>query len=166
MSISPQQLVQLQSEIHQLSEEYERQARHFHGMKEQFIIASTKVVEYHNKREAAKFGSIPPSSSSTVAPTTASPLKFITLPSASEVKETNAAEHEAKKRKASAPPAPELVKKLKMATLSSIVIPIDAITISSAPPTCNLENLQLFLMGWITKCHRLKKKKIPILLLP
>ena len=85
LTVYPQQLVTLQSEIQQLSEEYDRQANHCCGVKERSITASTKVVEDHNKREAAKFGSIPPSSSSTVAPTTASPLKFITLPSASEV---------------------------------------------------------------------------------
>ena len=34
MSISPQQLVQLQYEIHLLSEEYERHANHCYGVKE------------------------------------------------------------------------------------------------------------------------------------
>nr|XP_020198494.1 110 kDa antigen-like [Aegilops tauschii subsp. strangulata] len=70
LSISLQQLVTLQSEILQLSVEYERQANHCCGIKERSITASTKVVEDQNKREAAKFGTTPTSSSSAPPPIT------------------------------------------------------------------------------------------------
>ena len=70
LSMSPQQFVTLQSEIRQLSEEYENQDNHCCGVKAQFITASTKVVEDHNKREATKFSMAPPSSSSAPPPTT------------------------------------------------------------------------------------------------
>nr|XP_020174680.1 bromo and FHA domain-containing protein DDB_G0267958-like [Aegilops tauschii subsp. strangulata] len=77
---------------------------------------------------------IEPSSSLAATPPNPSSLNIITLPSTSEVKKEKSAEIEERKRKASTPPiAPEIVKKLKMATLSSIVIPIDAIHISSTP---------------------------------
>nr|XP_020156789.1 110 kDa antigen-like [Aegilops tauschii subsp. strangulata] len=68
MTITPQQLLQLQNGIHQLSKEYERQANHCCGVKDRFITTSTKVVEDHNKREAAKFGMTPPTSSSAPPP--------------------------------------------------------------------------------------------------
>lgn len=182
----------MQTEIERLSDEYDRQAEHCCGVKDRFITTSTKGVDDHNRREAARFGQAPPSSSSAppqapqasetmpspppqdqarvteeVAPeetarvtTLAAPeeivlpsslaavpeqtssLKLITLPSASEVKESTAAE----KRKASAPPAGETMKKLKMAPVSSNV-PIDAIPISSAPSTRNLEEFQIVSYG-------------------
>ena len=195
LTISPQQLVSMQAEIQQLSEEYERQANHCCGVRQRFIYATKQVVDEHNKREAAKVGQAPPSSSSaqpqtpqasasmsqpeepvratdnvvpeesawvtaTVAPEEnvassssaaepprSSPLKTITLSSASEAKKTKAAKKEAvKKRKAAAPPAVEQVKKLKIIPMSSTE-PIDAPPLASAPPTQIITNLEMVPYG-------------------
>ena len=195
LTISPQQLVSMQAEIQQLSEEYERQANHCCGVRDRFIYATKQVVDEHNKKEAAKVGQAPPSSSSAqpqtpqasastsqpeeparatekvvpeecarvtasvapeenapssssaAEPPRSSPLKTITLSSASEAKKTKAAEKEAmKKRKASAPPAVELVKKLKMVPMSSTE-PIDAPPLASAPPTQIITNLEMMPFG-------------------
>ena len=75
-----------------------------------------------------------------------SSLKLITLPSALEEKRTKPAEKEAKKRKASAPPTIEPVKKLKTTPLFSVV-PIDATPISAAAPTRTIEDLQIVPYG-------------------
>ena len=168
-------------------------------MRDRFITATKKVVEDHNQCEAAKFGTVPPSSSSAppptaqtsesaratevapeeserateevvpeetakatasvvpeeiepssstaAAPSIPSSVKNITLPSASEVKKTKAAEKEAKKRKASAPlTITATVKKVKTTPMSSDV-PIDAIPISSAPPAPTDDDLQIVPYG-------------------
>ena len=45
LTISPQQLVSMQAEIQQLSEEYERQANHCCGVRDRFINATKQVVD-------------------------------------------------------------------------------------------------------------------------
>nr|XP_020180911.1 uncharacterized protein LOC109766540 [Aegilops tauschii subsp. strangulata] len=134
-------------------------------IKDKFITVTNKVVEDHSRREAAKFArateevapeettratasvmpeeNAPPSSSA-IAPPTNSYLKIITLPSPSEAKKTKVAEKEAKKRKVLAPPTS--TKSVKTAPLSS-VIPIDAIPISSSPPTRTIEDHQIVPFG-------------------
>jgi hypothetical protein len=110
--------------------------------------ATETIVPEENARANASVApeEIAPSSSSAAALPSSSTVKKITLPYASEAKKTKAAEREAAKRKASAPPTDEVVKRLKTTPLYSTK-PIDAPPLASAPPTQIITDLKIVPFG-------------------